>query len=67
MFTGVILAEVVLIGGGRLRRLARRGARTNAKSPADGRALEDLVDLRGLEPLTPSMRTRCATSCATGP
>ena len=25
------------------------------------------VELRGLEPLTPSMRTRCATSCATAP
>lgn len=25
------------------------------------------VDLRGFEPLTPSLRTRCATSCATGP
>jgi site-specific DNA recombinase len=26
-----------------------------------------LVELRGLEPLTPSLRTRCATSCATAP
>ena len=26
-----------------------------------------LVDLRGLEPLTPCMPCRCATSCATGP
>ena len=25
------------------------------------------VELRGLEPLTPSLRTRCATSCATAP
>ena len=27
----------------------------------------DLVDLRGLEPLTPCMPCRCATNCATGP
>lgn len=26
-----------------------------------------MVDLRGLEPLTPCMPCRCATSCATGP
>ena len=26
-----------------------------------------IVDLRGLEPLTPCMPCRCATSCATGP
>ena len=26
-----------------------------------------VVELRGLEPLTPSLRTRCATSCATAP
>jgi hypothetical protein len=25
------------------------------------------VELRGLEPLTPSLRTRCATNCATAP
>ncbi len=25
------------------------------------------VELRGLEPLTPSMPWRCATSCATAP
>ena len=34
---------------------------------ANGLSSSHLVDLRGLEPLTPSMRTRCATSCATGP
>jgi hypothetical protein len=27
----------------------------------------EMVELRGLEPLTPSLRTRCATSCATAP
>ena len=26
-----------------------------------------MVELRGFEPLTPSLRTRCATSCATAP
>lgn len=26
-----------------------------------------MVELRGLEPLTPSMPWRCATSCATAP
>ena len=25
------------------------------------------VELRGFEPLTPSLRTRCATNCATAP
>jgi hypothetical protein len=29
--------------------------------------VELLVELRGLEPLTPSMPWRCATSCATAP
>ncbi len=29
--------------------------------------LSDLVELRGLEPLTPCMPCRCATSCATAP
>lgn len=34
----------------------------------DGDSSETLmVDLRGLEPLTPCMPCRCATSCATGP
>src|SRR3954447_6662147 len=30
-------------------------------------ACESWVELRGLEPLTLSLRTRCATSCATAP
>ena len=29
--------------------------------------MNPLVELRGFEPLTPSMRTRCATGCATAP
>ena len=37
------------------------GARGNIPGPLG------IVELRGLEPLTPSMRTRCATSCATAP
>jgi site-specific DNA recombinase len=32
-----------------------------------GLKMNYLVELRGLEPLTPSLRTRCATSCATAP
>jgi hypothetical protein len=45
---------------------------TNAESPADGRALNDVathhkVELRGFEPLTPSMRTRCATGLRHSP
>ena len=37
-------------------------------SPSDpARAMFVLVELRGFEPLTPSLRTRCATSCATAP
>ena len=30
-------------------------------------SLSVLVELRGLEPLTPCMPCRCATSCATAP
>ena len=37
---------------------------SNTKPPV---ARGFLVDLRGLEPLTPCMPCRCATSCATGP
>jgi site-specific DNA recombinase len=32
-----------------------------------GSSKATMVELRGLEPLTPSLRTRCATSCATAP
>jgi hypothetical protein len=32
-----------------------------------GRAIMKLVELRGLEPLTPSLPVRCATSCAIAP
>ena len=38
--------------------------------PGSGEGLGPVVisvELRGLEPLTPSLRTRCATSCATAP
>ncbi len=31
------------------------------------RTMAKSVELRGIEPLTPSMRTRCATNCATAP
>src|SRR5688572_26445883 len=33
----------------------------------DGPSLVCVVELRGLEPLTPCMPCRCATSCATAP
>ena len=33
----------------------------------EGSSKSIMVDLRGLEPLTPCMPCRCATSCATGP
>jgi site-specific DNA recombinase len=33
----------------------------------DGSSKAAMVELRGLEPLTPSLRTTCATSCATAP
>jgi site-specific DNA recombinase len=36
-------------------------------SHVGGLKVESLVELRGLEPLTPSMPWRCATSCATAP
>jgi hypothetical protein len=44
--------------------------RTDPQTPADGsrmRTVPHRVELRGLEPLTLSLRTRCATSCATAP
>src|SRR4051812_28355161 len=42
-------------------------AHKRERAPPLGDALARLVDLRGLEPLTPCMPCRCATSCATGP
>ncbi len=39
----------------------------NALSRVTGSTDSLLVELRGLEPLTPSMPWRCATSCATAP
>jgi hypothetical protein len=36
-------------------------------SSSQGSSEAIMVELRGLEPLTPSLRTRCATSCATAP
>ena len=46
--------------------------RRQSECPADaelveGSNVELLVELRGFEPLTPSMPWRCATSCATAP
>ena len=35
--------------------------------PRRGNSVLSLVELRGLEPLTPCMPCRCATSCATAP
>jgi site-specific DNA recombinase len=47
----------------------RRGSRANPGllSEGQGSNKNPLVELRGLEPLTPSMPWRCATSCATAP
>ncbi len=43
-------------------------ARTPANdSVGKGSSLVRGVELTGLEPVTPSLRTRCATSCATAP
>ena len=44
------------------RKLAHKKIRRNLSIPADYP-----VELRGLEPLTPCMPCRCATSCATAP
>lgn len=41
--------------------------RPKRRKPPPKRRLSLWVDLRGLEPLTPCMPCRCATSCATGP
>lgn len=40
---------------------------SNSNHFVNGWSKNYLVDLRGLEPLTPCMPCRCATSCATGP
>lgn len=52
---------------------SRSGATPDGDAPLEGSHKvicskeTDLVDLRGFEPLTSSMRTRRATNCATGP
>ena len=65
--------------GARERRRARAGGSRDIRAAGthragdrrhgadDGLGLELRVDLRGLEPLTPCMPCRCATSCATDP
>ncbi len=45
----------------------RRSGGPNGAELVGGSNVELLVELRGFEPLTPSLRTRCATSCATAP
>src|SRR5918994_4590237 len=48
----------------------RRGPAGTQEGPPRGTALPFalfVVELRGLEPLTPCMPCRCATSCATAP
>ena len=42
-------------------------ARTQGPVPGGNRALCAMVELRGFEPLTPSMRTRCATGLRHSP
>src|SRR5699024_11255653 len=42
-------------------------ARTQGPVPGGHRALCHMVELRGFEPLTPSMRTRCATGLRHSP
>src|SRR5579885_2150253 len=46
-----------------------RGPRQDGLRPAlpQSEAIFNLVELRGFEPLTPSMPWKCATSCATAP
>ena len=48
---------------------AERGSHVDFRAWASvgGLNVDTLVELRGLEPLTPSMPWRCATSCATAP
>jgi hypothetical protein len=57
------LAEVVLESHGRIL-LSRDMSEAH---PGEGKEPLTLVELRGLEPLTPCMPCRCATSCATAP
>lgn len=75
---GLEVSPVQDMGGGvRLRcspgapvgaRFLNDPVRKTKKAPAGRRPSRGvLVDLRGFEPLTSSMRTRRATNCATGP
>jgi hypothetical protein len=56
-----------------LPRQANSAGQAKSATPSVGQMSRDIawveprVELRGLEPLTPSLRTRCATSCATAP
>ena len=51
----------------RARDERERACRTTKGRTQSRPALRARVELRGLEPLTPSMPWRCATSCATAP
>ena len=73
-----LVASVIATGPDRLRPVFRIPDTTNhyeaaSALPADTapkgtvRTMTNLVELRGIEPLTFSMRTRRATNCATAP
>jgi len=50
-----------------LKEQSRRGVGHDGHLRLEGSNFAVLVELRGFEPLTPSMPWRCATSCATAP
>jgi site-specific DNA recombinase len=67
--TPIFRVNLAMAGNGPNNESAPAGnpARAQSRSSHGVRERTPRVELRGLEPLTPSMRTRCATSCATAP
>ena len=56
-----------LVRAGLLGKVVPEGPKRYRATWPDESGTEQLVELRGLEPLTPSMPWRCATNCATAP
>jgi hypothetical protein len=52
---------------GRREAVAKNRRSPAHRSPGAGLQRQPIVELRGFEPLTPSMPWRCATNCATAP
>ena len=64
-----VAADVLTAEDRRRSRARQRPGQTEGRLPREPAwsSCRTIVELRGLEPLTPSMPWRCATSCATAP